>query len=513
MEIIQNKDGTWRVTGVPLISTGIEYPISTGLTTFTEQHLADAVEAQKDPAIVAPRIKLGHASGYNDVLVDDAEQAFGRIDPDTMHLADNNQTIYGDYTGMPEWLASVLPMAYPSRSAEGNWDVETITGKKYSFVINAISLLGVRWPGIQVLEDLPLWYGSEIPDEAEVDLVVKAAGGGMGHKIEALVDVDQVKRKFYGEVATGDNYWWWIRGIKYDSASGLQLIVDDEENGDLYRVPVKVKKDNITFGDAVEVTEEFPDKAMAAQAVMAGMRMADPDMLVYATRAETDSRPNNNQEGATMDEATRSAMASRLGLPEDASEDQINAAIDAGTAAVAASVADPDGDPDGTDTGGGDNPPDPDNAPAPGIPDEEASPGPGQEDVEAGDGTVRVDKATLASLKAGADLALQHEKGRKKDLITSTVNAAVGEGKIPPARRKHWETALAADFDGNKATLDSLEAGLIPVHMRGNAGSTDESQVAGSDGLGLPEAWFPEIQQNRIRAGAGAGRVSQAREG
>jgi hypothetical protein len=500
MEIIQNPDGTWRVTGVPLISTGIEYPISTGVTTFTDIHLQDAVAAVQDPAIVAPRIKLGHASGYNDILVDDAEQAFGRIDIDTMHLGDNGQTVYGDYTGMPEWLASVLPMAYPNRSVEGVWDFEAVTGKKYSFVINAVSLLGVRWPGCQVLEDLPLWYGSEQPEGAEVDAIVKAAGGGMGNKIEALVDVDKVRRAFYADVAVGDNYWWWIRGIKYDNASGLQLIVDDEENGDLYRVPVKVKGDNITFGDAIEVTEEYPDKTTAKAAVLAGMRMFDGDMLVYATRAE--SRPVNNQEGATMDEATRLALASRLGLPEDASEDQINEAITAGAAAVAAAA--PEGDPAppvGDPVG--------DPVPSPDDPTPEGDPEPEGDPVEAG--VVQLDRAAYEQLKTGAALAVKHEQGRRTDEITATVNAAVEAGKIPPARRKHWETALAADFEGNKATLDSLEGGLIPVHMRGNAGNSDDGSGV-SAGEGLPESWFPEIAQ--IKAGAGRNsRVLQGREG
>jgi hypothetical protein len=77
------------------------------------------------------------------------------------------QTIYGDYTGLPEWLAKVMAIAYPNRSIEGNFDVETVTGSHYELVITAVSLLGVYWPGCQVLEDLPLWYGSSIPDGVE----------------------------------------------------------------------------------------------------------------------------------------------------------------------------------------------------------------------------------------------------------------------------------------------------------------------------------------------------------
>lgn len=204
-----------------------------------------------------------------------------------------------------------------------------------------------------------------------------------------------------------------------------------------------------------------------------------------------------------MDEETRQLLASRLGLPEDASEEQINEALDAGQAAIAASSAPaPEGDP---------APGDP--VPAPGDP-APGEPAPGDPAPEASaedDGTVRLDKETYEQLKTGAALAVSHNEERKKDRITATVSAAVQDGKIPPARRKHWETALATDFEGNKALLDSLEDGLVPVTMRGNAGNADDGVNAGN-GEGLPDAWFPEIAQARASAAPG-GRVLQAREG
>src|SRR4051812_47819519 len=144
VQVYQGLDGLWHIDNVEIISTGVEYPLSTGPTTFTEEDLSDAVAATQDPAIVSPRIKLGHASGYNEALVGDAEPAFGRVED--LRLGNNDQSIYGNYVGTPEWLTAVLGVAYPSRSIEGSFDVTTATGKTYKLVISAVSLLGIYWP-------------------------------------------------------------------------------------------------------------------------------------------------------------------------------------------------------------------------------------------------------------------------------------------------------------------------------------------------------------------------------
>src|SRR5499427_1703565 len=163
-----SDDGLWRLDNVPICSTGIEYKLSTGPHTFTETELASAVQAAsgQDIAINSPRIKLGHHSEANNLFLGEDEPAFGRVEG--MYLSDNKQTILGSYVGVPEWLAKVLPVAYPSRSVDAQIGAETATGKKYEMVITDVSLLGVRWPGCSTLEDLPLWYGSETPAAAEI---------------------------------------------------------------------------------------------------------------------------------------------------------------------------------------------------------------------------------------------------------------------------------------------------------------------------------------------------------
>ena len=272
-------DGLWRLDNVPICSTGIAYQLSSGPHTFTEQELADAVKAATsgDVAVNAPRIKLGHKSKANDLFLSGDEPAFGRVEG--MHLDDNKQTIYGDYVGTPEWLAKVLPVAYPSRSVDAQLDVETATGKQYSMIITDVSLLGVIWPGCSTLEDLPLWYGSEAPASVE---------------ITAALDVSAIRQKFYHEGPGKDNFAWWIRGERVEE-DGYTLIVD-EGNGNLSRVPVNIKGDEVEFGEGVQVVETYPDKVAAAAAVLAGMKMADPAMIIHASKQETSQEETMDEE-------------------------------------------------------------------------------------------------------------------------------------------------------------------------------------------------------------------------
>jgi len=459
-------DGLWRLDNVPICSTGIEYKLSTGPHTFTESELASAVQAAsgQDIAINSPRIKLGHHSQANELFLGEDEPAFGRVEG--MRLSDNQQTIIGNYVGTPEWLAKVLPVAYPSRSVDAVLGVETATGKKYDMVITDVSLLGIAWPGCSVLEDLPLWYGSEQPE---------------GVVINAAVDVKKIRTRYYDGPGK-DNIFSWIRGERVEE-NGFTLIVDDG-GGDISRVSVSINGDEVEFGEPVPVIEQFADKAVAAQAALAGMKVADPAMVIYASREDT--------KGETMDEELRQSLAKRLGLADDATEEQIKVEL-----------AKPVGeDPPGE--------PDPGDPPTPGDPDPGEPAPTGEPAISA---TVTLDRATYDQLKRGASLAESHETERITARVSETVEAAVADGRIPPARREHWTKALTADFDGNKAVIDGLEKGLVPLDARGSGGPGGEGEGTGGDQAGgLPEEWFPEIKTIRAQANT-ASRVINAKEG
>jgi len=464
----KGDDGLWRVDNVPICTTGIEYPLASGPHTFTESELADAVKAAsgQDIAINPPRIKLGHASKANELFLGEDEPAFGRVEG--MKLSENSQTILGTYVGTPEWLAKVLPVAYPSRSVDAQLDVSTATGKKYEMVITDVSLLGITWPGCSTLEDLPLWYGSDTPEAVE---------------ITASVDVSAIRSKFYNEGPGMGNMKSWIRGERFDTVQGYTLIVD-EGDGNLSRVPVTVEDNEVHFGDAVPVVEEFTDKVAAASAVLAGMKMADPAMVIYASKEET--------KGEAMDEELRQSLAKRLGLADDATEDQIKVEL------AKPVNEDPPGEPE------------PGEPPAPGDPEPgESAPTGEPAEVSA---TVTLDRTTYDQLKRGAELAVKHEGDQITARIKDTVEAAVMDGRIPPARREHWTKALEADYDGTKTVIDGLERGLVPLTARGSGGPGGEDNVGNGQGEGLPEDWFPEIKTIRAQASTDR-RVVNAKEG
>lgn len=89
-------------------------------------------------------------------------------------------------------------------------------------------------------------------------------------------------------------------------------------------------------------------------------------------------------------------------------------------------------------------------------------------------GTVVVDEAQYADLQLAA---AEGRAARQEQLATNRANlvqAAVNDGRIPPARRDHWVNALAADA-GMAETLAGLEPGLVPLAAAGYTGGIAES--------------------------------------
>ena len=151
------------VPGVELIGVGMEWPAATGPVTVTLEHLVDMmVAANEDPLIRAPRVKLGHeriqltpdgttSLGDHDPYWS-GEPAFGSVA--NLRLTHDGGMLVGDLVEVPAWLADAAPSAYPNRSCEWLFDVETEGGKRYSAVLTAVALLGVQQQAVKNLADL-----------------------------------------------------------------------------------------------------------------------------------------------------------------------------------------------------------------------------------------------------------------------------------------------------------------------------------------------------------------------
>lgn len=84
------------------------------------------------------------------------------------------------------------------------------------------------------------------------------------------------------------------------------------------------------------------------------------------------------------------------------------------------------------------------------------------------DGIVAVEASVLDALRLDAQRGAQARAQQETEARLSLVSAAIGDGRIPPARKDHWLAALAADPEGTAATLASLAPGLVPVDEIGH---------------------------------------------
>jgi hypothetical protein len=189
----------------------------------------------------------------------------------------------------------------------------------------------------------------------------------------------------------------------------------------------------------------------------------------------------------------------RLGLSEDASDEQVRDSLRALNAAVGEE-------------------PEPEPEPAPAEPGDEPAAEPTEEPEEEPvatvaasalpPGTVLIDEATLAELRASGSAAMELVNERAQDRREALVNAAIGDGRIPPARKDHWLGYLANDPNGGADALAALSPGLVPVAERGHSHSVetiDERQIEADTVAGWTHDLFPETREagrsGRIQVG------------
>lgn len=505
------------VEDVEICQTGIEYQLASGPRTFTTDDLKDAVNSQDDPAIKSPRLKLGHEADLG--IMDDGQPAIGTVGD--MKLVQGGHTIMGSYKGIPEWLAKILPSAYPARSIEGATEVTTNTGHSWRLVITDLALLGVRWPGVSTLDDIQALYSKDGPDNITVlstkeeveDLSVAAAA-----LVTAQVDVDQVMRAWRSQKPP-EQMWWWPRAMMIDPH---ELIVEDEDNGDLYRVPYASKGDDVTFEDPILVKIIYQDKkkpkedkqaaSLAAAAAIATWSSVNPNAKQVAS---FQSREESMAKGIST-EVDPIALRNALGLEENATDDQVAEALQAagiitppggsGNGESAPASEQPgtipvggEGQPDVTSPSGPSDPataqptvPPPSGTSTTGSPAGAVTP-----PTQAASDIVSMDRATYESLRQGADAGRRAETRQLNTDRDSVIEAAIQAGKIMPSRREQWQRKWEADREEAQTLLTAsvdkggLAPGLIPVEQRGSESPLEDTTVEA-----YPADWLPEVKRS-----------------
>jgi hypothetical protein len=478
---VKGDDGLCTFYNVEVGTTGT-WSAMTGEITFTEEDFASAVDAVNDPAIKSPKLKIGHLDPRftpDDVngSIFDGNPALGKII--NLRLGNNNQSVYGDIVGVPEWLAKIMPTAFPSRSLEGWHQIKTATGKVHDFVITAVSLLGVEAPAVETIEDLQVLFSSDGPEGVEIigDRVAAVRGERMSQKVAASLSVEDIRRSFYDDFATEESgrYWWWIRGVYVEPS----LVIVDGDDDTLYAVAYTPGDNDVTvWGDPVEVFTQFVEKDSGK--VAASKRLGVDALLAGASdvynNAE-DSRLENRPKEVKAMGIDIPALRDRLSLtaeqlPDDASEESINALL------ANPPVAEP---PEG------------------GAP-EEIVEDVAEEDaalVAAANG-VTIDKAAYEQLQASAAMGVEARKEQLKADRTAIVTAAQKKGKFPPAAAAGYLAQLSRGGEIEKQTrefIEQLPENTVPVEETGGAGEPDVAAAQGYD-----ESWLSPAEQARVAA-------------
>ena len=451
------------VVGVEIATVGMDWHASTGDFTCTFEHLADAAKAaNEDPLIMSPRLKLGHTSEINGEMrvvdpfaeLGDGAPAFGRVT--NLRLESAGAKLVGDFIEVPEWLADALPSAYPSRSMEARQFVVTEGNKQYSAVITAVALLGPVEPAIKDLADLERFL-IEGPSAAAIAAATDPEEDRMpAAQIDASVATGTIRERFNWDWAMSDpvdgldTYYWWARDVRVDP---MEVIADDTEGG-TWSVPFETDgKDEVTFGEPVKVREEFVPVSASAEGVAAAHRQR-VDQRVLASNLERPEKPAPKTAASAQPDPQEDEMdidldklRDRLGLPDDATEEQINEALE----------AEPE-------------------TPAEENPEGEPAPEENPEPIAASHGAT-VDKAALEQLQTDAKAGREARAAQLKAEDDSLLAECTGKGRIAPAVEASYRDQLNKGGEIRAATrkfLEGLPDNTIPVEEIGVAAESDE---------------------------------------
>jgi hypothetical protein len=487
--------GAWKAMG--------SSPGKSDEVVFTENDLKAIMASQDAPDVKEPRMILGHTGptvgpGLGVDGFYGEQPCIGKFT--NLSLTADGQEIMADLVGVPKWLGDILPTAYPNRSVEVYWDIPSgIAGaKNHECLMPRVALCGLNLPAVATLDDLKVLFSEEGP-EMEIDLskankrVAASRGDLVSHRAAASVQFEDVRREFYSNFATeaSGRYWWWINAVYVDPPL---LIVDDDEEG-LWSVPYSVKGDSVEFGDPVSIkvqyVEEESGKVAASQVTATGRQ--------YAKAASRPSDRTTKKEAVKMG-LDITALRERTGLtveqlPDDASEEQINAALSAPPA--------PKDDPAAPEGAAGEAPAAGDGGEGAGA--DGAGGGEGAAaSASAAGGTVTVDRAAWDQQQATIKRLESDLDTRVAASRDTVVAQAIKDGKIPPSRREHYVKLMGTDPEGTTELLAGLEPGVIPTSQR-EMGLAD---TPGSEGAEASAAYDPSWLSDSERA-----RVEAARAG
>lgn len=403
------------VPNLELMKVG-EFDLSTGPFEVTPQRIQDTIKAHEAGVLRKPVVRLGH----NDPRFS-GDPAVGWVD--NVRASEDGATLYGDLVGVPEWLADIMPSAYPSRSIEGMYDYTAPNGETHDFVLTGLALLGATAPGIetlQSLQDVAKLYG--VDDAAVAAEIGQIGGTPVTFTVEASTFRDRTTAKEpWGDTDYADPGYLDENdqpaepghGVKRyplndrDHVKSAWSFINQKKNAKLYtaeqlaHIKSAIESGAKKFGITIEASQATEEK---------GPVMALPEKVAEALGVE-----------ASADEATITAAW-----------DTYTAAAEAAKAELVAA-----------------------SAPVAGV--------------------VQLAQSQYDELLVKAEAGQRAEARQIAEDRERTVMAAIKDGRIAPASKADWITALEVDPGGhNKTALASLKPGLIPVNELGHSRPDDQ---------------------------------------
>lgn len=160
-----------------------------------------------------------------------------------------------------------------------------------------------------------------------------------------------------------------------------------------------------------------------------------------------------------FEDGEREVLTARLGLADDCSDDDLNAAI--GTWLQ----EEPPGENDENDDSNDD-------------------------DIDASQGDVVViDVASFNRYRQRDRVAGQVEEQMRRRDRDELIEEAIADGKFGPGRRQHYRERYDSDPQGTTALIARLSPGTLPLEERGGDAPTDDAE----DSTAYPAEWAPEV--------------------
>nr|WP_318276351.1 DUF6582 domain-containing protein [Mycobacterium eburneum] len=396
------------------------YDLSTGPFEVTPERIQDTIKAHEAGVLRKPVVRLGH----NDARFS-GDPAVGWVD--NVRASEDGTTLYGDLVGVPQWLADIMPSAYPSLSIEGMYDYTAPDGSEHPFILTGLALLGATAPGIdslQSVQDVAKLYGVD-------DVAVAAAVGQIGGTaVKFTVEASTYRDRTSAKEPWGD--------VDYADPGYL------DENDQPAEPGHGVKRYPLNDRDHVKSAWDFINQKKNAKLYTAEQLAHVKGAIESAAKKfgiQIEAAAASEEKGSIV--ALPEKLAAALGIDASADEDAISAAWDAHVAAAEQAKSE--------------------------LVAASAPP----------EGVVQLDKSQYDDLIVKAEAGQRAEARQIAEDRERTVMAAIKDGRISPASKADWIKALEVDPGGhNKTALASLKPGLIPVSELGHNRPDDEAEPA-----------------------------------